>query len=635
MTDLLRNGTNSLAAFQRALATTSHNIANVNTEGYSRQRVELSSVEPTRVLNGFIGNGFIGNGVRTDDITRLHDQFAMTQVLHSTSAHAQHDTHLMLASRIDNLVANDALSLTPVMNDFFDAIQDVNGNPTSSATREIFIGSTENVASRLKALQSQLDGAQTEVNQRTNAAIEEVNLLANELAELNLTIASTGLDRNGSHPNDLLDKRDAIIGKISEFTDITTVEQDEGAVNVYIGTGVGLVVGNRANQLRTAEDSLSSNQLKIEFSFGNTWQNITPRLSGGSIGGLLEFESQTLSPSMNQIGLIALQFADSMNAQHAQGVDLNGNLGSDIFTVSEPVAMANDDNTGTGSVTATFVDVSQVHATEYDILYTGSDFTVTRLSDQSQISSNMPITIDGLEFNLSGAPAAGDTFRVSPVRRAAATISSMLTDASSVAFSNPLSSSSNVANRTDATISAPQVTDISNVSLRNPVDIQFTSNTSYDLVDANNGAVLSAGVTYTPGTPISYNGWQADIDGEPSAGDEFSVLANTTAQGDNANGLAMAALQTASVMTGDATFNDSYSAMVSRVGGQTKSLQTRSEALDNLRLDAIERQQSVSGVNLDEEAVNLVRYEQAYQASAQIISTADTLFQTVLSAVAR
>lgn len=630
MTDLLSNGTNSLLAFQRALATTSHNIANANTEGYSRQRVELSAVEPTRVINGFIGNG-----VRANDVARLNDQYATAQVLQSTSSHSQHDTHHMLASRIDNMLASDALSLTPVMNDFFNAIQDVNGNPSSSATREVFLGSTESVASRLRSLQSQLDSTQEEVNQRTSAAVEEVNQLATELAELNQRIVSTGFNRNGAQPNDLLDKRDSLIAKLSEFTDIKAVEQDRGAVNVFMGSGVGLVVGTRANQLRTAEDSLSSNQLTIEFSFGDTWQDVTSRLSGGSIGGLLEFESQTLKPSMNQLGLIALQFSDSMNKQHAQGVDLNGNLGSDMFTVSEPVAMASNKNTGTATVTPTFTDISQVQATEYDIRYNGTDFTVTRLSDQSQISSNMPISIDGMQFNLSGAPANGDTFRVSPVKRAAASINSVLKDAESVAFSSPIRSSSNVANITDTTVSAPQVTDINNAALRNAIDIRFTSDTTFDLVDGNSGTVLSAAVTYTPDVPISYNGWQVDINGAPRAGDEFSVLANTTAQGNNGNGLALAALQTSSEMSGDATFNESYSAMVSRVGGQTRSLQTRSDALDNMRLDAIDRQQSVSGVNLDEEAVNLTRYEQAYQASAQIISTADTLFQTILSAVAR
>nr|MBX2839218.1 hypothetical protein [Gammaproteobacteria bacterium] len=286
-------------------------------------------------------------------------------------------------------------------------------------------------------------------------------------------------------------------------------------------------------------------------------------------------------------------------------------------------------------VTSTITDISQLHASEYDVRYTGTDFTVTRLSDQSQITSNMPVTIDGLQFDLSGTPATGDTFRVSPVRRAAATIQSELTNAESVAFSSPLRSSSNVANSSEAIVSAPQVLDINNAAVRNAIDIRFNSNTSYDIVDANSGTVLSAALTYTPNTPISYNGWQVDISGAPRTGDEFSILANTTAQGNNGNGLAIAALQTSSVMTGDATFNESYSAMVSRVGGQTRSLQTRSAALDNMRIDAIERQQSVSGVNLDEEAVNLTRYEQAYQASAQIIATADTLFQTVLSAVSR
>ncbi len=630
MTDLLRNGSNSLQAFQRALTTTSHNIANLNTEGYSRQRVELEAVSPSKT-----SNGFVGNGVRAVGVERLHDQFAVAQIIQSTSAHAHQDTQYQLTSRIDNLVADDALSLTPVLNDFFTAIEDVNSNPSSSAAREIFLSSTEGVASRLQALQSQLDNSQEEVNLRTNAAVNEINQYATEVAELNQRIISTGFHSGGTEVNDLLDKRDLLIKKISEFVDITKLEQDDGSASIFMGNGVGLVIGGHVSELRTTANSLSSDQTQIEISYGNSWQNVTPRLSGGVIGGLLEFQNQTLKPSMNELGLIALQFANSMNTQNAQGVDLNGNPGSDMFSVSEPNVTANDQNSGSATISSTFTDISQVEATEYDVQYTGTDFLITRLSDQTQTSSTMPLTLDGMQISFSGVPASGDTFRISPVRRAAAGIESVLNNADSLALSSPISSSGDVSNLSDASVSDPQVNDIDNPALQNNVDIRFNTDTTFDLVDGNTGTVLSAGNTYAPNTAISYNGWQVNIDGAPQAGDEFSIQANNTAQGNNSNGLAIAALQISPEMTGGTSFNDAYSTLVSRVGGQTRSSQTRSEALDHIRLDAIERQQSVSGVNLDEEAINLTRYEQSYQASAQIISTADTIFQTMLGVVAR
>ncbi len=630
MSDLLNNGSNSLLAFQRALTTTSHNIANLNTDGYSRQRVDLEALNPSQT-----STGFVGNGVRAVGIERLHDQFAMTQVLQSTSAHAQHDTHHLLASRIDNLVADDALSLTPVLNDFFNAIQDVNGNPTSSAAREVFVGSTDAVASRLRALQLQLDNTQEEVNQRTSASVDEVNLLALDVAELNQRIVSGGTKNRGTQANDLLDQRDLLISKLSEHVDINRLEQDDGSVNVFMANGVGLVIGNRASELRTTANSLSSDRTQIEISHGNGWQNITPRLSGGTIGGLLEFDSQTLNPAMNRLGAIALQFANGMNTQHAQGVDLNGNPGSDIFSVNEPNVSANAKNSGSGTLSSSFTDISLVQATEYNVRYTGSDFTITRLSDQTQTSSSLPLTLDGMQINFSGAPAAGDTFRISPTRRAAASTQSMLNGADSIALSSPLRSSGEIGNLSDASVSSPIVDDINNPALRDNIDIRFSSNTSFDIVDSTSGAVLSAGVSYTPGVEIIYNGWQVGINGSPQTGDVFSVASNNSAQGNNANGLAMAAMQTEPGINSQSTYNEEYSALVSRVGEQTRTLQTRSEALDTMRLDAIDRQQAVSGVNLDEEAVNLTRYEQAYQASAQIISTADTLFQTLLGVVRR
>lgn len=630
MTDLLNNGSNSLLAFQRALSTTSHNIANVNTEGYSRQRLQLETVNPTKS-----GNGFVGNGVRAVGVERLNDQFAMTQILQSTSAHSQHNIHHTMASRIDNLVANDALSLTPVLNAFFNAIHDANSNPNASATREVLIGSTKDVSSRIRALQLHLDNIQEEVNQRTSLAVSEVNQLAGDIADLNQQILASGSSRVGNEPNDLLDKRDTLLNQLSEYVDITRFDQSDGSVNVFMGNGVGLVVGTAVSELRTTANPLSSDLLKIEISQGQSWQNITSRLSGGSIGGLLEFENQTLKPSMNQLGLIALQFSHSMNTQHAQGIDSTGNAGTDLFSVSAPTVMADDQNVGNATLSSAFVDIPAVQATEYDVRFNGTDFTITRLSDQSAINSGIPLSIDGMQLSVSGSPQSGDTFRISPVRRAAASVQSEISDANKLALSNPLRASGNTGNLSDTTIGMPTVSDIDNTALRDEVTIQFSSDSSYDLIDSESGALLSSGIAYAAGDAISFNGWQVNLDGSPTTGDEFTVLPNTTANGNNGNGLAMAALQLSPEMTGNATFNEGYSALVSRIGGQTRTLETRTTALDGIRMDAIERQQSVSGVNLDEEAINLTRYEQAYQASAQIISTADTLFQTLLGVVSR
>ena len=630
MSDLLGTGANSLLAFQRALTTTSHNIANLNTEGYSRQRVNLQALPPT-----YHRNGYVGNGVRVTGVERLSEQFATSRIMQTTSSHSQQETHLKLSSRIDSLVSDQSLSLTPAINSFFNSLQDVNANPTSLASREVLLTHSDNIASRFRSMQLQLDSTQTEVNQNMSAAVSEINELASGIAELNDRIGSNGYNLFGTEPNDLLDQRDLLLTRLSEQVDINTLEQDDGAVNVFMGNGVALVVGLQSRTLRTSINPIDSDRLQVELSQGTDWLDISGRLHGGAIGGLMEFESQTLTPAMNRLGQLALNLSNMLNEQHALGIDLNGDQGNDLFTLNEPVAVSSEKNTGTASINAVFSNVDLVQASEYSVRYTGSDYVITRRSDGEETASALPLTLDGMDISIIGSANAGDTFRISPTRRSAAAIESLVRDPKQIALSSPLRSMSQISNLSDASIGQVNITDINDPGFQAPIDIIFVSESAFNIVDATSGTVLSSNVAYSATTPVQFNGWSANITGSPSSGDIFNVVPNNTAQGNNANGLAIANIQSATTADGTSTLNDNYSSMVSRIGAQTRSLQTRTEALNNVRLDSIERMQAVSGVNLDEEAINLTRYEQAYQASAQIIATADTLFQTLLGVVAR
>ena len=630
MSNLLSNGSNSLLAFQRALTTTSHNISNVNTDGYSRQRVELQAAVPERHRNGFIGNG-----VRVSNVERLSDQFATSRVLQSTSVHEQHNTHHILATRLDNLVADNSLSLTPAFNDFFSSVQDANANPSSAASRGVLVSNASHLASRFQSLQNQLDNAQLEVNERTVAAVTDINELANGIAELNERITSIRGNPQSALPNDILDQRDLLLSRLAAQVDINTLEQENGAVNVYTGNGIGLVVDNQSQALRTSRGSATTERLQIEYSHGNTWINVTNRLQGGALGGLKDFENQTLIPGMNQLGQLALSFGNAVNQQHALGIDLNGNPGLDLFSVSDPTTVSSTNNTGNADVSATFADISLIQASEYSLRFTGSDYVVTRLADGEQTIGALPISLDGMDISITGTPVAGDTFTLSPTRRAAASFESLITDTESLALSSPIRTTTDLGNLSNARIADPTITNINDPQFGTAIDMVFVSDSAFNIVDAATGAVLANNVAYSSTVPIQYNGWEVTITGNPVTGDKFSALPNATARGNNSNGIAIANIQSANTINGVSTFNDAYASMVSRIGGQTRTLQTRSDALNNIRLDSIERQQSVSGVNLDEEAINLTRYEQAYQASAQVIATADTLFQTILGALRR
>ncbi|MEE9320414.1 MAG: flagellar hook-associated protein FlgK [Granulosicoccus sp.] len=630
MGSILSNGVTGLLAFQRALNTTSQNIANVNTEGYSRQRVDLESI----VTNPHIRHQS-GSGVRITGVERVHDEFATTQMLHTNSLHTRQDTHLNLASRVDYLMADDALSMTPQLNNFFSALQDANGDPASPASREIVLEQAEQLVNRFNGMQQELDGLQHEVNDRLQENISDVNEIASSISELNRRIVASRGSMQGGTPNELMDQRDKLINQLSSLVRVQTSDQEDGARNIFVGNGVALVVGTNVQQLRTSQDPVFAERLQIEVGSNNNWQQIGIQLQGGSIGGLRDFERDTLNPAKHQLGRLALTFADQLNQQHAMGRDLQGNAGTALFSVATPEISESEKNTGNGVITASIADTGALQASDYLLRYDGASFRTTRLSDGQQFNSPAPLNIDGLDITLSGTPAAGDTFLVSATGHAAAAIDSTLSQADLLALASPLATSSDLNNLGKARINPVRVLDATNTAFLDPVEIVFSADDRFDVIDTATGTTLGSNILYEPGTPVQFNGWEISIDGSASAGDTHKVVPDSAGNGSNNNGLALAELQNTSMINGTQTLNDAYGSLVSQMGGRTRTLQTRSDALETLKTEAYDRLQSVQGVSLDEEAVNLTRYQQAFQASAQVIAMADTLFQTILGAVAR
>jgi len=627
MTDILNTGKSALFAFQRALTTTSNNIANVDTEGYSRQRVELESIGGDRL--SYLD---VGRGVRIADIERVHDQFATAQVNSSTSTFAQQETHHLMASRIDNLMADPSLSITPAVSEFFNALQDANNDPSSIASRAVVLASAEKLAQRFQTMQTQLDDTQSEVNNRTREAISEVDSLAQNIADINRRIASINGSTTTRVSNELKDQRDQLIKEVSRYLDVTTVEEDSGALNVFIGKGISLVVNGMAQRLTAVKDDIYPDRLKIEIGNDTLKQNLSPRLQGGEIGGLNEFSSTTLHPAMYELGRVAVVLADQLNTQHARGLDLNGDSGGNLFAQPLPQVFSSDRNTGSATIEATIDDATALKASDYFLRFDGTNLQATRTSDGVEVSGPLPLTLDGMTLDITGSAVAGDTFVLSATGRASGGFVSQLNDPDKLALAGPLSTSSAITNLGESKISEAVVTDHSATSLTDPIELVFTSDTSFDVIDVNSGTPLATGVGYTEGSDILVNGWKVSLSGQAMSGDTHRIEPNIAGRGNNSNGLSLNDLQLALTVDGNSTFNDAYGAMVSRVGAHTRTAETRADALKSLLDSAIDRQQSAQGVNLDEEAVNLTRYQQAYQASAKIIATADTLFQTILGA---
>ncbi len=628
MTDLLNTGKSALFAFQRALSTTSHNIANVNTDGYSRQRVDFQSVP---------GDGqsihSTGGGVRVSNIERLSDQFASARVSSATSAHAEQEVHYQLASRLDNLIATEGMSVAPALSNFFNAIQDANSDPSSIATREVVLENTNQLAERFKALQGQLDDTQSEVNERTREAVSMVDKYAQSIADINRRIRSTSNSNNSQQAHDLRDQREQLVSKLSKYMDVETLIQDNGSMSVFVGKGLSLVTDADAQTLTTVRDTLYPDRVQIQIGEGNAAQVLSAQIQGGIIGGLNDFAEDTLANAKHDLGRLALVVADEMNQQHALGVDLDGNPGADLFDSTQPEIFSDTKNTGTGVMRGRISDTQALQASDYVLRFDGANFTATRSSDGTTTTSSLPLRLDGLSLSMSGSPVAGDVFVVSATGRAAGSMTTMLDNPDKLALGGQLTTSSDIGNLGDTRISAATVTDAEDIGLTTPVDIVFTSTTTYDIVNPNSGAVLVNGAGYLEDNPIALNGWEVSISGDARAGDTHRIMPNVSGRGDNSNGHALVDMQTTLTVNGSETFGDAYGSFVSRIGSNTNAAGTRTTALEALRDNAIDRQQTAQGVSLDEEAIDLTRYQQAYQASAQIISTSETLFQSILGAI--
>jgi flagellar hook-associated protein 1 len=620
MTDLLSTGISGLLASQLALNTTGHNISNVNTPGFTRQQAMFGARTPDA-----LGSSWVGTGVDVQGVRRLYDAFLTGQVRDATGAQSRLSTFTDLASQVDNLLSDPNAGLSPALDGFFGALHDLAANPTDSSSRQAVLGQANALANRLQTLGTQLSSIDKQADQRIGDEVSQVNTLAQGIANINLQIQRTG----GNPSNDLLDQRDELVRQLSTHVGVNVIPQDGNMVNVTTGNGQPLVLGTSAQQLKTVANAYDPSRHDVATSDGTV---ITSQISGGALGGILDFRKNMLDPARNALGRTAVALADAVNAQHRAGLDLNGQPGGDFFDTGTPTVLGNRNNAGTAQITAAFGDVSQLTTSDYTMRYDGSAWTLSR-ADGTQVAMTGsgtaadPFVADGLTFTVSGSANAGDSFMIKPTATAAAATSVAITDIRQIAAASPVAATAAGTNIGTGSIGGIAVTDATDPNLTQPVSITFTSPTTYQI----NG---SGSFTFTPGQPIAANGWSLDLDGAPAAGDSFAVGANTAGVGDNTNALALANIADLGVLDGgNSTLTDAYAQLVGQVGTSTAQAQTGLDAQTALLNQSIASQQNVSGVNLDEEAANLVRYQQSYQAAAQVISIAGTLFDSVLAAM--
>jgi flagellar hook-associated protein 1 FlgK len=640
-TSILSIGQSGLVAAQVGLATTGHNIANAATPGYSRQVVVQGAAQAQN-----FGFGFMGQGAEISTVKRIYSEYLGVQVQSAQTAKSGLDSYYTQIKQIDNLLADPASGLSPALQDFFVGVQELSSNPASLPSRQAALSSAESLASRFQSLAGRLDEMKQGVNSQIQSSVGVINAYAEQIAQLNDAI-SRSQRADGQPANDLLDQRDQLILDLNKEIRATVVKQGDGNYNVFIGNGQPLVVGVTPSALTIQASATNPEKIEVAYraSNGSVVSLSETGLTGGKLGGLIEFRSKTLEPAQNALGRVAVGLASTFNAQHRLGVDLNGVAGGTFFTAASPMVTASsaNDSASTAAVTASIGNANALTTSDYRLQYDGTNYTLTRLSDNvttGPITSGQ--TVDGVTFSLSGTAVAGDSFLIRPTVNGASGLRVAITDPARIAAAATVAPSTSTSS-TSATISAATV-DSTYTQLASAVSLTFSAGTPDVLnvspatdVTVTSGAtstVYTAGtaVPYTDGATLSFGGVSFTLNGAPADGDTFTVTPSISGVGDNRNALLLGALQTANTLgNGTANFQGAYSQIVSQIGNKTRELEVTSSAAGKLLSEATLSVQNESGVNLDEEATNLLRYQQAYQASGKVMQVASEMFDVLLS----
>ncbi|MFP1757427.1 flagellar hook-associated protein FlgK [Lonsdalea quercina] len=545
---LINIASSGLKAANVAISTTSNNISNVYTDGYSKQSVSLAQNAGTQKPYGTVGNG-----VNVVSVDRAYDSLVTSQLRAASSNYAGTTAYSEQVSQIDNLLSDSDNSLSTLMSSFFSSLQSLSTNASDSSARQTVISSAQSMLNQFSSTDKYLQDMDSSINSELKTSVAQINTYSKQIADLNEKIVQLG--SGSSSANSLLDQRDQLITEMSKVVGVTTTTQDS-MVSVSLSNGMTLVQGDKSYDLVTVTSPDDPSRVEVAYDNGisDPIQLSADSLESGSINGLLTFRTETLDSARNQLGLMALTLANSFNTQHKEGVDLNGDVGTDFFSFAQPSVVSNTNNSGSASLTATFADSTAVKASDYTLKYANGAWAVTRNSDGASVdytsgtddSGNPMLSFDGVQVAVSGTANAGDKFTLN-------TVSEVITNMS--------------------------------VAITDPAKIAAALN-------------------------------------DDSSGES-----------DNRNAAALLALQSSNQVNGNATFSEAYASLVSEIGVKTQSAETTATTQSSIVEQLTEKQQSISGVNMDEEYIDLQRYQEYYTANAKILSTAGSIFDSLLAAI--
>ncbi|MFP6557578.1 flagellar hook-associated protein FlgK [Paraburkholderia sp. B3] len=672
-TNIFSIGLSGLQAAQIGIATAGENISNSSTAGY-----DVESADYTEATGQNSGSGYIGNGVTTATITRAYSQYLTTSLNNAQSTNSSLTASYNLATQLSNLVGSPTSGIASSITAFFTGMQTAANSPSDTSTLQTALSDAQTLAAEINETGQQYDAMRQSVNTQLSNAVSQVNTYSQQIAQLNTQIASA--TTAGQQPNQLLDERDQAVASLSQLVGVQVVQSNNGSYSVFLGNGQPLVTGAQSYSLTTQPSSTNSSEFTVAWS-GLTGSTTTPQplssaaLQGGTVGGLVSFVTQTLDPAQAQLGAIATSFAAQVNAQNEAGYTASGAAGGALFSVSPALVTGNTNNTGSASVAVTLTDPTQPPTDNYALSYSTASGTGTwTLTDTTtnavvgstttQPSTANPFLAGGMSITSTGTMNSGDSYSIQPTANALDSFGVATTDASAIATSSPVLVAASSTNTGSATITQYSTTAGFTVP-SSPVALTYTAPTAPatsgtlsgfptgttvsvttpgsstpTTVTIGSGTPPATGVSYDPstGATITITGPAADglnnvsftMTGTPATNDTFTISANTGGTQDGSNALAIANLASSTAFTGTTTLTSAYASYVNSVGNTATQLDASSTSQQSLVTQLTSQQQSVEGVNMDEEAANLEQYQQLYQANAKVIQTAATMFQTLI-----
>lgn len=676
---LLSIGMSGLNAAQGSLSVLSNNIANVNTPGYSRQQTTQNAS-----ANNQYGGVFIGSGTTLADVRRIYNDFLGAAYQSSTALNSDANAYAGQAAAIDKTLSDKSTGMSAVLSAFFASLQNAAATPSDVSARQLLITNAQTLSNRFNAISTQLTQQKESINGQLSTMSDQVNKLTSSIASLNSQI-STAQGSSTSAPANLLDARNEAVRSLNELIGVTATEKN-GQFSITTGTGQSLVEGSIANTISAVPSKSDNSQYTLQLNMGDTPMDIGSVVSGGSIGGLLRYRSDALMPAINDLGRIAIATADSVNSQLGQGLDLNSDFGSSLFgdinsaaAISQRSQAAAGNSAGSGNLNVTIADSSKLSTFDYKVTFTsGNQYNVVRSDGKAMGSfdttTTPPPVIDGftLALNGKGPVAAGDSFKVSPTANGASGISVDLKDPNKLAFAAPLAGNASKTNTGTGAFTQPTLTvpiDIdggaATAQLRTgiensmPVKMVFgkpaaDGTQSYSISDAQGNSIGTGTIIPGQGNKVSVNvpmrdasgalipgksfSFDTTVSGSPANGDSTTFSFNSGASSDGRNAQELLGLQTKATVgavDGNAGVSlvSANSRLVSQVGSKAAQANTDSTATGALLAANKAASNSVSQVNLDEEAGDMIKFQQYYTASSQIIKAAQETFSTLINAL--